>query len=130
MTPTVIGRFSQWIDEVIGMILKLSHLALTVTFLSIAGCTSSATTKPSEHGEEVTRADAAAPVIVEVVSRDQRIVVHAGTDGPTYTVRDSHGQVVIPSMDLNALQARHPEVARRIDSMNAAAEHTAWAGVE
>ena len=112
------------------MIRTLSNLAITITFLGIAGCTSSnSTTKPSEQGEEVTRANAA-PVIVEVVSRDQRIVVRSGDTGATYSLLNSKGQTVVPAMDLIQLQAHHPELARRIGTMNASADNTVWAGVE
>jgi hypothetical protein len=112
------------------MIRTSSKLLVACVLSGLFGCSSGPTTTPSEQGEEITRADQSAPVIVEVVSRDTRITVRTGQSGPTYSVRDQHGEVIVPEMSLPTLEARHPELARRIGTMNASGVPEVWAGIE
>lgn len=115
---------------------SIKSLLFLIAGAVMGGCASSATTKPTlEQGEEVAAAAkpaaaVAAPVIVEIVSRDSRIVVRATNAGPSYSVRGASGEVIVPEMSLPAMQASHPDLARRIGTMNASAGNTAWAGVE
>jgi type IV pilus biogenesis protein CpaD/CtpE len=59
------------------------------------------------------------PVIVSLVSRGTTIVVHAGPTGPTYTLRATGGEVLIPSMTLAQLQASHPDLSNALKTMEA-----------
>lgn len=107
---------------------SIQSLALLAA-IAATGCSSAPTTQPSkENGEEITKASE--PVIVQIVSRDSRITVRSTSAGPTYSVSDANGTTVVPAMSLPQLQANHPELARHINTMNAAASNTAWAGVE
>lgn len=74
---------------------------------------------------------APARTIVKVVSRDTTIVASSGPNGPVYSLEGKNGQVLIPNMSLPDMQAKHPELARHIRTMNASArEIGAYAGVE
>ena len=112
------------------MIRTSLKLVLGCTLLVLGGCSSSATTKPSEGGEEVTQAAEKAPVIVEVVGRDQRIIVRSGATGPTYSLRNVQGETLVPAMTLQTMQAQHPDLARKVATMSASNDVGAWAGVE
>lgn len=69
--------------------------------------------------------------IVKVVSRDTTIVASSGPNGPVYSLEGKDGLVIIPSMTLPDMQAKHPELAKHIQTMNASSRDTgAWAGVE
>lgn len=69
--------------------------------------------------------------IVKVVSRDTTIVASSGPNGLVYSLEGKNGQVIVPNMSLPDMQAKHPELARHIRTMNASArEISAYAGVE
>lgn len=71
------------------------------------------------------------PTLVKIVSRDTTIVAHSSANGPVYSLQDNKGQVLVPSMTLPQMEAREPELARHIRTMNASTRgNGAWAGVE
>jgi hypothetical protein len=70
------------------------------------------------------------PVIVRVVNRDTTITARAGTNGPVYSMENSHGQVLVPAMTMNQMQATHPDLARQIQATHAKADTGAWAGID
>jgi hypothetical protein len=117
------------------MFRKVLMIAAIVLPLGIgaAGCTSEKGSAKSENGQEITKNAQPQPVIVEVVSRDSRITVRAGAQGPTYSVSGADGTPVAREITLPQLQATHPDLARRIGAMNASADSaasTVWASVE
>ena len=70
------------------------------------------------------------PVIVRVVSRDSTILARAGQRGAVYSVLSKDGQIVVPAMTVQQLQARRPDVARQVRAMTAADTSMIWAGMD
>lgn len=96
--------------------------SMMILLLGLAGCSSGMTTDAVAPAEN--------PVIVRVVSRDSTIVARATGQGTVYSVENKAGQTVVPSMTLQQMQASNPNLAHHVRTMNASADHTAWAGVE
>jgi hypothetical protein len=67
------------------------------------------------------------PVITRMVSRSQTVTIRAGKNGPTYSVESPDGQVLLASATLDELRIQQPDLARRIETLQAG---TAWAGVD
>ncbi|HVT90986.1 MAG TPA: hypothetical protein VHD56_19190 [Tepidisphaeraceae bacterium] len=94
----------------------MKRIALIAIPLLAWGCT------PARVAETTPRG----PVIVRVAGRESTITARASVNGPTYSVEDRSGQTVVPAMTINQLQARHPEIARHVQSITA----SAYAGMD
>jgi len=46
----------------------------------------------------------------ELVGRDTRVLIHAGINGPTYTLIDATGRILDEGLDAKQLRARYPDV--------------------
>jgi hypothetical protein len=54
------------------------------------------------------------PIIVQIEGRLRTVIVHAGPDGPLYSVRTAEGAMLVPPMSIADMQARHPDLALEI----------------
>jgi hypothetical protein len=87
------------------------------------GCTES---KPSSSAP----AASAGPVIVRIVGRQTTITARAGARGPVYSMQTNDGKEIIPGMTLPEMHARHPDLAKHVESLHAESEaYGAWAGL-
>jgi hypothetical protein len=57
------------------------------------------------------------PVIVQIVSRKQTLIVSAGPDGALYSVRSPSGQELVTLASLDQLKTEHPEYYRWIEPL-------------
>ena len=95
--------------------------ALTTLTIGIACLAATGQDQPAAPAKP-----AESSVIVRVVGRDSTITVRAGSTAPTYSVENKSGQQMVAPATLDTLQAQQPEVARKVQAMQAGA----WAGLE
>ena len=74
--------------------------------------------------------DSSGDVIVRVVGSNETITAYTSAHGPIYAVHNNDGRQVSPPMTLQQMQAQNPDLARKVNTMNASSSHTAWAGVD
>jgi hypothetical protein len=63
-------------------------------------------------------------IITRVVSRQDVIVVRAGSGGPTYSLETKNGEVIVPAATLGKLAMTKPSLSGAVKAMQA----TDWAG--
>ncbi len=69
----------------------------------------------------------AGPLITTIERRHETISVNAGASGPTYTVQNRTGEVVIKDMTMPELASTNPELSKSIKRLDSA---TAYAGLD
>src|SRR5262245_24818512 len=90
------------------MMRKLSILLIAAALASCA--------QDNQHAQAP---EPAGPVITRIVSRDATITARAGSNGAVYSIESKSGEQTIPSMTMPQLEARHPKLARHIQTMEA-----------
>lgn len=96
----------------------VSMLLIVVLCLSLCGCKTGGTDASPSQGS-------ANPTIGHLQTRAQRVTIHAGPEGPLYTVYSEAGQIL--AMDIPA-----EEVSRRFPELKMVMERgiADWAGLE
>ena len=59
------------------------------------------------------------PVIVSIVSRHQTIIIRESPDGPVYTAKNADGQTLFQNLNLESLQAQHPDIYNQLKGYRA-----------
>ena len=99
--------------------MKTTYTPLTlILLLAFTGCSIHREHSPEAYIPNV-------PPIVQLKSPDYLIIIHAGEDGPLYTVRSSGGKILIVEATMQELQAELPKVYKKTNDTLAA---VLWAG--
>lgn len=91
----------------------------------IAGLIAAAVAGCKAHEAKPTRAEDAnvsaagmhdgRPLIVQIVSRRETVIVTAGPREPLYSVRSTDGRELVANATLEELRTKHPEIYRRVE---------------
>jgi hypothetical protein len=67
----------------------------------------------------ISAAASQAPIITQIVSRDQVIIVRAGPTEPTYAVQSKNGEILVPATTAGDLAVSNPELLQKVRTMQA-----------
>ena len=85
------------------MIRTASGILFLVSLFFASGCTLPQESKPS-------RQTSAGPVIGHLETRDKKITIRTGSDGPLYTVKSESGKILAVDLPAGELSDRFPEL--------------------
>jgi hypothetical protein len=96
----------------------MRYLISAIVALVCVSCTSS--TPPAASALAPQSVAAQGPIITQIVSHNEVIIVRAGATEPTYSLQSKNGEILVPAITAGDLALAHPELLQKVRTMQAA----------